>query len=385
LICPAPLVAGIYGLAGNGATMTAADLYSHRKSFFDITKGNNAFLLGLTPGQVCGRDYLCTAKTGYTPRPDSARPTAPAVSDLMTTNLLGEIRMKLPCRVRSAVLTAAIATAVVPGGPAMAGTASAASPGAHGFIKPPCAAARSGLMRSFLIYRPQMAVDQALVAGQAARPHGLTPADLRSAYKLPARSTSNQTVAVSIPFHTPDLASFLGTYRAQFGLPPCTVASGCFRQVNQQGKTTPAEPSAVGTGWDLEATLDVSMISVSCPHCKILVVEAKIPTAANLAATEVTAARLGAQVISNSYGTFESAGLRRFEKNWELRRHTVVAASGDFGFAQSAAPGRHRQRDRGRRHKADQDSRQPKGLDGSGMEREQQRVLDPDHKAGLAT
>ena len=61
----APLVAGMYGLAGNGATRTTADLYSGPKSFFDITKGNNAFLVGFNPGQVCGRDYLCTAKTGY--------------------------------------------------------------------------------------------------------------------------------------------------------------------------------------------------------------------------------------------------------------------------------------------------------------------------------
>ena len=253
--------------------------------------------------------------------------------------------MKLRCRVRSAVRTAAIVAAVVPGALALGGIASAAARlgrrppparaarSAPGFIKPPCATARTGQMRCFFLYRPQTAVNQALHAGLATRPHGLTPADLRSAYKLPNRSTSNQTVAVSIPLHTPDLASFLATYRAQFGLPPCTVASGCFRQVNQQGKATPTEPSAVNTGWDLEATLDVSMISVACPHCKILVVEAKSATFASLGATEVTAARLGAQVISNSYGTFETARQRPFEKDYELRGHTVVAASGDFGFA----------------------------------------------------
>ena len=54
-------------------------------------------------------------------------------------------------------------------------------------------------MRCFFLYRPQQAVNQALTAGLATRPHGLTPADLRSAYKLPSLSTSNQTVAVSIP------------------------------------------------------------------------------------------------------------------------------------------------------------------------------------------
>jgi hypothetical protein len=74
------------------------------------------------------------------------------------------------------------------------------------------------------------------------------------------------------------------------------------------------------------------MISVACPHCKILVVEAKNATSADLGATEVTAARLGAQVISNSYGTLENARQRPFEKDWEPRGHTVVVASGDLGF-----------------------------------------------------
>ena len=112
-------------------------------------------------------------------------------------------------------------------------------------------------------------------------------------------------MAVSIAFHTPHLARFLAHYRRQFGLPPCTVASGCFRQVNQHGGTKPA-PSGVRTGWDLEATLDVSMVSVACPRCHILVVEGNSPSTPDLAATERTAARLGAQVISNSYGIGEN-------------------------------------------------------------------------------
>jgi subtilase family serine protease len=260
-----------------------------------------------------------------------------------------EIRMKQPSRARSAVRAAAIAAAVVPGVLAMAGIAAAAPPGrhaaagqqataaAHGFIKPPCASARPGHMRCFLLYRPQAAADRAKPAGLPAQPTGLTPADLRSAYKLP-QATSHQTVAVSIAFHTPGLASFLAAYRKQFGLPPCTKASGCFKQVNQQGNAAPAEPSAVGTGWDLEATLDVSMISAACPDCKILVVEAKNTDVASLGTTDVTAARLGARVISNSYGTFESAAQRRLGKYWNLRGHTVVASSGEFGFAKAQFP-----------------------------------------------
>jgi subtilase family serine protease len=142
---------------------------------------------------------------------------------------------------------------------------------------------------------------------------------------------------VSIAFHTPHLARFMNTYRRQFGLPPCTAASGCFRQVNQRGGTKPA-PSGVRTGWDLEATLDVSMISAACPHCHILVVEGNSPTTADLAATERTAARLGAQVISNSYGTSEDGFSLPFRKAYQPHGRTVVASSGDSGFTDALFP-----------------------------------------------
>ena len=42
----APLIAGIYGLAGNGATTTQKFLYAHARSLFDITSGNNGFAAG---------------------------------------------------------------------------------------------------------------------------------------------------------------------------------------------------------------------------------------------------------------------------------------------------------------------------------------------------
>ena len=39
------------------------------------------------------------------------------------------------------------------------------------------------------------------------------------------------------------------TYRAQYGLPPCTTANGCFRKVNQSGGTTPpARQRRLGAG-----------------------------------------------------------------------------------------------------------------------------------------
>ncbi len=256
--------------------------------------------------------------------------------------------MRLRNRAKCAALTATIATDLLG---AMAGTGAAASlapgttarpaggsGGSSGFIAPPCARPGPGQAGCFLEYRRQVGVNREPAASRTSKPHGLTPADLRSAYKLPDLATSDQTVAVSIAFDTPDLAKFLATYRKEFGLPPCTVASGCFRQVNQQGKATPAEPAGVGTGWDLEATLDVSMISVACPHCKILVVEGKSPTLQDLAATDATAARLGAQVISNSYGGAEGADQVPLEKDYSQPGHTYVASSGDFGFTSAQFP-----------------------------------------------
>ena len=68
------------------------------------------------------------------------------------------------------------------------------------------------------------------------------------------------------------LYAALTAYRAQYGLPPCTAASGCFRKVNQSGVTAPLPvPDA---GWAGEISLDLDMVSAICPTCPILLVEA---------------------------------------------------------------------------------------------------------------
>jgi hypothetical protein len=54
-----PLIAAVYGLAGNPAATSPGYLYAHRTKLFDVTTGSNA------GGRQCGGDYLCTAKPGY--------------------------------------------------------------------------------------------------------------------------------------------------------------------------------------------------------------------------------------------------------------------------------------------------------------------------------
>jgi subtilase family serine protease len=53
----APIVAGVYALAGNaGSTTYGSFPYSHTGSLNDVTSGSNG---------SCGGSYLCTAVNGY--------------------------------------------------------------------------------------------------------------------------------------------------------------------------------------------------------------------------------------------------------------------------------------------------------------------------------
>ncbi|MEA2220502.1 MAG: hypothetical protein QOJ35_3128 [Solirubrobacteraceae bacterium] len=52
----APLVAAVYGLAGNGSSAYAGFPYGHRTALFDVTAGSNG---------SCAVAYLCTGVAGY--------------------------------------------------------------------------------------------------------------------------------------------------------------------------------------------------------------------------------------------------------------------------------------------------------------------------------
>jgi subtilase family serine protease len=165
---------------------------------------------------------------------------------------------------------------------------------------------------------------------------GLGATDLESAYKLPVANNSNTLVAVSIAFDAPNLEQDLNTYRTQYGLGACTIASGCLTKVNQTGAASPLP--APEAGWEVEETLDVSMISAACPHCRILVVEGNTPSPDDLAATENTAVALGAQVVSNSYGGGEWGGDAQQAAAYNHPGHVIVASSGDGGYGPTGFP-----------------------------------------------
>ena len=136
-----------------------------------------------------------------------------------------------------------------------------------------------------------------------AMPAGLSPADLASAYKLPSVGGEGQTIAVVDAYGYPNAESDLAAYRKQYGLPACTVASGCLRIVNQSGKMSPLPaPPPADDDWTVETALDLDMASAACPSCKLLLVQADDDFTSGLFLANNTAAMLGASVVSNSWG-----------------------------------------------------------------------------------
>jgi subtilase family serine protease len=238
-------------------------------------------------------------------------------------------------------LAAAVMTAGPPGASAAAGPSAPPARQPAAGMRAACAPSRPGFARCYTLWGPQASVNRAIAAGvtgAAATPKGWGARDLESAYKLPVSRHPHQTVAVTIAYNTPHLAHYLAVYRKEYGLPACTSAGGCFRVVNQNGRTSPLPSSGKGSGWDLEITLDISMISAACPHCHILVVEANQPSLVALGKAEDTAARLGAQVISNSYGTREDGYSFSLSKYYNHPGHTIVVSAGDFGYTAASWP-----------------------------------------------
>jgi hypothetical protein len=188
---------------------------------------------------------------------------------------------------------------------------------------------------------------------------GLRPQDLHSIYALPTTVASTQTIALVDAYNDLSAAADLKVYDKEFGLPECTVANGCFEQVNQNGETGkppfPASSTArtveeaaceIGnktackeveeaTGWATEISLDIEASHATCESCKIVLVEADSDSFGNLEEAEQAAAdKLGATEISNSWGGPEPDETTA-EDNASSFNHpgtVIAAAAGDDGY-----------------------------------------------------
>jgi len=137
-------------------------------------------------------------------------------------------------------------------------------------------------------------------------PVGLTPAQMKAAYGFSTSNTAGagMTIAIVDAFDLPTAENDLNVFSAQFGLPACTTANGCFKKVNQTGGT---KLPRYNSGWGLEIALDIEWAHAIAPGAHILLVEASTNSFTNLLAAE-DYAKTHAQYVSNSWGGSEFSG-----------------------------------------------------------------------------
>lgn len=162
-------------------------------------------------------------------------------------------------------------------------------------------------------------------------PEGLIPSDLQNAYGLPsATAGKGQTVAIVDAYDDPNAEADMNIYRSTFHLQACTTRNGCFRKVDQRGGNN--SPQA-DSNWAGEIALDLDMVSAACPNCHILLVEADSASFNDLGTSVNTAVRLGANIVSNSYGSQEDGRSMQMVAHYYYHPGVIVTASaGDSGY-----------------------------------------------------
>jgi subtilase family serine protease len=205
-------------------------------------------------------------------------------------------------------------------------------------------------------------ISPALTPGKAP----LSPTEMRATYGVNrvqflsggtyvAGNGAGQTIAIVDADNDPTIVADLATFDATFGL----QAPPSFTVLNQNGTTipnqtgTPTSPrNSPHSSWSLEESLDVDWAHSIAPAANIVLFEANSASNANLDTAVTSAAKasvyaaLGipaASVISNSYGSNDSASARTsdlaadtstFAPISNANQISLVFSSGDDGVAE---------------------------------------------------
>lgn len=187
-----------------------------------------------------------------------------------------------------------------------------------------------------------------------------SPAQIRAAYALPALSAATpaqlgagQTIYVVNAKHDPNIAAELATFNSKFGLPACTTrtlaanaalplaaasASACELVVAYSSGGTgalSATAPAYDSGWATEIALDVQWAHATAPLARIVLVEAPDASVSNLSGAIKLANRMGAGVVSMSFGAPEGSWGAGYDAIFATAGMSYVAATGDGGAAVS--------------------------------------------------
>jgi subtilase family serine protease len=184
-------------------------------------------------------------------------------------------------------------------------------------------------------------------------PIGYGADELAAAYHLPAGVGAKGTIAIidAGAYPAANLESDVNTYRAQYGLPACTVASGCLTVAGMDGgapqpPATDPDLKAAEEQIGVETALDVDMASAACPSCKLVELQLPVLDAfygdqahldaamADFGTAVNTAAKLGASSVSMSYQYPSDTTVEYGQAGRDLFHPgmAVLASSGDGGF-----------------------------------------------------
>ena len=182
------------------------------------------------------------------------------------------------------------------------------------------------------------------------QPLGYGAIELQKIYGLTNAPSADGTVVVIGAGAYPTLESDLAVYRKTYGLPACTVASGCLTQMNYLGGR-PYKPAKKGIrrfieqDVSVETALDVDMASAACPGCRIVSMQVPLndllfnnkigyrAAILHFATGVQTAHDLGYDAASISYGypALQYSQSPTIEKLMRQKGMAVVTASGDYG------------------------------------------------------
>ena len=171
---------------------------------------------------------------------------------------------------------------------------------------------------------------------------GWRPIDLQTRYNLSGSlgKGSGTVVALIELGDLPGASSDLATYRSTFGLGTAT-----FAKYNEQGQQSGYPESCEDFGWCVETDLDIQMVSASCPECTIDLIEGGNcgGVVCGLENAEATAVKLGATILSNSWGCSsfnygENCGDANFPNFFNSPGVAYLASSGDSGYPEIEWP-----------------------------------------------
>ncbi len=164
-------------------------------------------------------------------------------------------------------------------------------------------------------------------------PSGETPSSIASVYNLTSQLAGGGVVVIVDAFHYPTAVNDFNVFSQAFGLPKetSTIPTASTNQVFQVVYAGGLQPRN-NCGWAQEAALDIEWAHAMAPNAKIVLVEAKSNSFADLfQAVDVASSIAGAQEVSMSWGGSEFSSEASNDGHLTHLGIVYFASSGDTG------------------------------------------------------